>query len=98
MQIDTPVAVFDGSITLNGSAQTVLAYDAYRAFLLIQAPNGHAVTLSFTNPSPVAGATGCFTLAAAGAPVIFGPNVPKNTLYATGTNADVLCVIWGNPG
>lgn len=86
MVINTPVQVRDYSITLTGSAQSVLAADSSRSFLMVQAPSAQAVTFSFTTATPAAGAVGCFTLAAGSAPVIFGPNVPNGALYAIGTS------------
>lgn len=90
MTPSTPCQARDGSITLNGSAQQVLAADPYRCFLILQAPAG-AVTFSFITSTPSAGAAGCFTVAA-NTFLQISPVVPGNPLYAIGTNTQVLSV------
>jgi hypothetical protein len=96
MMLQSPCTVADKTITLNGSGQTALAANPYRTFLMLQAPNGSAVTFSFTNATPAAGATGCITLAAAGAPIQIGPCVPNGPLYVIGTNAAVFAILEGS--
>ncbi len=87
MNISTPVnATTDATQTLTGTTIQALQPDPYRAFLMLQAPAGAALLFSFTNNTVSAGATGCFSLAAASAPFIFGPNVPKGPLYVNGAS------------
>ena len=97
MQIDTPVKVFDATQSLTGTTIQAIPYDAYRAFLMIQAPAGQALSFSFTNSTVTATGSGCFNLAAGSAPLIFGPNVPKDPLWVNGTSG-VAVVLYGNPG
>ena len=58
----------DISLTLNGSAQQLVAANKYRTHLQFQAPQSAAVTYSYTNSSPndpaSTLATGCFILPA----------------------------------
>lgn len=98
MNLGTPAIVRDASLALTGQVDTILTGDSQgtRCFLMIQAPNGSAVTFSFTNPACTANLVGCFTLLAASAPVLFGPVVPGNILYAKGTAAAVFAVSVGN--
>lgn len=96
MITNSPVTVNDISVTLSSGTGSATA-NQYRTFLMIQAPAASAVTYSFTNSSPSAGATGCFTLAANSAPVIFGPNVPRNAIYLAGTGSAVVIIVEGAP-
>lgn len=87
--------VKDASITANGSAQTALAANPYRNFLMLM-PSAHTVTYSFTNASVAAGATGCFSLGTTAVPLIFQNAVPNGPVYVICTNADVVPIIEGS--
>lgn len=89
--------VRDVSVTLTGAAQpAAVAANPYRVLLIVQAPSAHAVTLSFTNPSPSAGATGCITLAANSAPFNFGPFPPNGPINLNGTTSEIAIILEGS--
>lgn len=89
--------VRDASVTLTGSAQAAaVPANPYRNFLMIQAPVSNAVTFSFTNATPSAGATGCITLAANSAPLFF-TMVPNGPINIIGTNTQVCIILEGSP-
>jgi hypothetical protein len=82
--LSNPAQVGDSSFVLTGTAVGVACpANPNRSFLMIQGLAG--MVFSFTNPNPVAGAGGCFTLGTSGGPLMFGPVVPGNAIYVGGS-------------
>lgn len=83
----------DVSLTLNGSAQLLVAANSNRTHLQFQAPSGGNMAYSYTNAScgaPGTPTTGCFILAA-GATWSPGFGLVGSAIYVNGTNTQ-LCV------
>jgi hypothetical protein len=78
----------DATLTLSGSAQTLVTANQYRSFLTFQAPAG-GLSYSFTNPT-VSG-TGVFTLSSGAYYPPTGQNgVVTQACYVLGTAAQVV--------
>lgn len=90
------VQVVDVSLTLNGSAQQLVAYSQDRGHLQFQCNQGN-IAYSYTNPNcgaPGTPTTGCYVLAAG---QVWSPafGLPSNAIYVNGTNGQLLIATAG---
>lgn len=89
--------VVDRSLTLNGSAQQLVAYNPNRTHLQFQAPPGGAIAYSYTNSScgsPSGATTGCYILSAG---QTWSPSfgLPLGPIWVNGTNGQLVIATEG---